>query len=143
MSPSAGESAAWSALLPAGTGWLPPRRGSTARRLRRALAGQAAGASLAAAASPWALRRGAGPPGPAGLRAYAAVPSRRHPMVIASQDPAILRYVADAVLSVPPGTGPAGSLAITAGLRLLRLRPAWMLAAALRGGGVVLVGRPR
>jgi hypothetical protein len=32
-------------------------------------------------------------------------------------------------------------MVLTAGLRLLRLRPVWMLAAALRAAGVVLVGR--
>jgi hypothetical protein len=107
------------------------------------VAGQPAGSSLAAAASAWALARGTGPAGPTDLRAYVAIPSRQRPMLVASRDPAILRYVADSVLSVPPGTGPVLSLVVTAGLRLLRLRPAWMLAAALRAGGVVLVGRSR
>jgi hypothetical protein len=143
MSPAAGESAAWAALLPAGTVWLPRRRRDAVRRLRQAMAGQAAGASLAVAASPWALRRTADPGEPGAPRIYVAIPSRRRPVLVASQDPAVLRYVADSVLSVPPGTGPVLSLILTAALRLLRFRPAWMLAAAVRAGGVVLVGRTR
>jgi len=141
-SPAAGEAAAWAALLPAGTVWLPRRRGA-ARRLRQALARQAAGQSVAVAAPPWALRRTADAGEPGTPRTYVAIPSQRRPMLVASHDPAVLRYVADSVLSVPPGTGPVLSLILTAALRLLRFRPAWMLAAAGRAGGVVLVGRTR
>lgn len=117
--------AAWTALLPAGTVWLsrPPRR-----------AGIAAG--FAAAAAPWSLRR----PG-RGVRAYVAVPSRQRPLIVASWDPAVLRYVAGTVLSVPPGGGQVRSAVLTCGLRLLRYRRAWLLAAVLRAGGAVLVGR--
>jgi hypothetical protein len=143
MSPPAGESVAWAALLPAGTVWLPRRRGDAARRLRQAMAGQAAGLSLAIAASPWALRRSADAGEPGAPRTYVAIPSRRRPVLVASQDPAVLRYVADSVLSVPPGTGPVLSMILTVALRLLRFRPAWMLAAAMRAGGVVLAGRTR
>jgi hypothetical protein len=117
--------AAWTVRLQAGTVWLsrPPRR-----------AGIAAG--FAAAAAPWALRR----PG-RGVRAYVAVPSRQRPLVVASWDPAVLRYVAATVLSVPPGGGQVRSAVLTGGLRLLRYRGAWLLAAVLRVGGAVLVGR--
>jgi hypothetical protein len=142
MSPPAEESPAWAALLPAGTVWVSRHR-RAARRLRDAVDAEPAGSSLAAAASPWALARGPDPAGPAGLRAYVAIPSRQRPVLVASRDPAILRYVADSVLSVPPGTGPMLSMVLTAGMKLLRLRPVWMLAAALRAGGVVLVGRSR
>lgn len=69
---------------------------------------------------------------PAGT--YVAVPSRRRPLIIASRDPAVLRYLADSVLSVPPGTGPAGSLLLTVGLRLFRYRGPWLLATTLRVG---------
>lgn len=119
--------AAWSALLPGGTVWLPrpPRR-----------AGAVAG--FAATAAPWALRTRREP----GVRAYVAVPARRHPLVVASWDRAVLRYLADSVLSVPPGTGQALSAVLTTGLRLLRYRAPWLLAVALRAGGAVLVGRP-
>ncbi len=148
MSQPAGQPAAWSVLLPPGTVWLPAgggqRRAGAARRLRRALADPGGQRSLAAAAPPWALLRSPAPQAsPDGLRAYAAIPSRHRPVIIASPDPGILRYVADSVLSVPPGTGPAVSMTVTAGLRLLRLRPVWALAAALRAGSVVLVGRRR
>ncbi|MGH3169087.1 MAG: hypothetical protein ACRDN0_24795, partial [Trebonia sp.] len=56
---------------------------------------------------------------PAG--AYIAVP-RRCPLIVASSDRAVLRYLADSVLSVPPGAGQVLSLAVTAGLRMLRYR---------------------
>ncbi len=118
--------AAWTALLPGGTIWLsrPPRR-----------AGVAAG--FATAAAPWSLRPRRG----RCARAYIAVPSRRRPLLVASWDRAVLRYLADTVLSVPPGGGQLRSAVLTAGLRLLRYRGTWLLAAALRAGGAVLVGQ--
>jgi hypothetical protein len=118
--------AAWAALLPGETVWLsrPPRR-----------AGAAAG--FAAAAAPWSLRRRPG----RGVKAYIAVPSRERPLIVASWDPAVLRYIADSVLSVPPGAGQTVSAVLTIGLRLLRYRAPWLLALALRAGGAVLVGR--
>jgi hypothetical protein len=139
MSDAAGESAAWTALLPAGTVWLPGHQRMAARRLRRALAGLPPGPGLAISASPWAFRCYRGKDA---MRSYIAVPSRQSPVLVASRDPAVLRYVADSVLSVPPGAGPLPSMALTAGLRLLRLPAAWILAAILRAGRVVLVGRP-
>lgn len=51
---------------------------------------------------------------------YVAVPSRRHPLIIASRDPAVLRYLAASVLSVPPGTGPVLSLLLTLALSAFR-----------------------
>jgi hypothetical protein len=104
--------AAWSALLPAGTV-------STSRT------------------APWALRSRPG----SGVRAYIGVP-RQRPLIVASWDRAVLRYLADSVLSVPPGGGRVLSMALTVGLRMLRYRGSWLLAVALRAGGVVLVGRP-
>jgi hypothetical protein len=120
------DDAAWAALLPGGTVWLsrPPRRTGTA-------------ASFAAAAAPWSLRLRPG----RGVRAYVAVPSRQRPLVVASWDPAVLRYIADTVLSVPPGSGQVVSAVLTAGLRMLRYRGSWLLAMALHAGGAVLVGR--
>jgi hypothetical protein len=124
--PPAGD-AAWAALLPDGTIWLsrPPRR-----------AGPAAG--FAAAAAPWSLRSRPA----SGARAYIAVPSRQHPLIVASWDRAVLRYLAGTVLSVPPGAGQLFSMVATAGLRLLRHPASWLIALALRAGGAVLVGRP-
>lgn len=120
------DDAAWAALLPGETVWLsrPPR-------------GPGAAAGYAAAAAPWSLRPRRG----RGVRAYVAVPSRRRPLIVASWDPAVLRYLADTVLSVPPGTGPLLSAAATVGLRMFRYRGSWLLALVLRVGGVVLVGR--
>jgi len=148
MSDTAGNSAAWAALLPAGTVWLPGHRRSAARRLRRAMTGLPAGSSVAVRASARAFGRArqAAEPArqaaePGAVATYIAFPSRQHPVLVASSDPAVLRYVADSVLSVPPGTGPLPSMVLTAGLRLLRLRWVWMLAAAARAAGVVQVGR--
>ncbi|MDX6417701.1 MAG: hypothetical protein QOG28_2321, partial [Trebonia sp.] len=90
-----------------------------------------------AAVGPWSLRLRPG----RGVRAYVAVPSRQRPLVVASWDPAVLRYIADTVLSVPPGAGPVLSAVLTVGLRMLRYRAPWLLAVALRAGGAVLVGR--
>jgi hypothetical protein len=120
------DDAAWAALLPGDTVWLsrPPRRAG-------------AGRSFAAAATPWSLRPRPG----RGVKAYVAVPSRQRPLIVASWDPAVLRYLADSVLSVPPGSGPVLSAVVTAGLRLLRYRGTWLLAVALRAGGAVLTGR--
>jgi hypothetical protein len=120
------DDAAWAALLPGETVWLsrPPRR-----------TGNAAG--FAAAAAPWSLRRRSR----RGIKAYVAVPSRQRPLIVASWDPAVLRYVADTVLSVPPGVGQTVSAVLTIGLRLLRYRAPWLLAMALHAGGAVLVGR--
>ena len=124
------DDAAWAALLPGGTVWLPrpPRRHGS----------QIIAAGFAAAAAPWSLRSRP----ERRLRAYIAVPSRRHPLIVASWDRAVLRYLADAVLSVPPGVGLGRSMVLTAGLRILRYRESWRLAVLLRAGGVVLVGRP-
>jgi hypothetical protein len=120
------DDAAWAALLPGGTVWLarPPRRA-------------AAAAGFAAAAAPWSLRTRPG----RRVRAYVAVPSRQHPLVVASWDRAVLRYLADTVLSVPPGTGPLLSAVLTVGLRLFRHPGSWRLAILLRAGGAVLVGQ--
>jgi hypothetical protein len=107
------DDAAWSALLPAG-------------------------AVRVSQPGPWALRARPG----SGVRAYIAVPSRRRPLVVASWDRDVLRYLADSVLSVPPGAGPVLSMVVTAGLRMFRYPTSWLLAAALRMGGAVLVGRP-
>jgi hypothetical protein len=132
--------AAWEALLPSGTAWLPGRFG--ARRMRRVLAGLPTGTSAIAPAFPWAFRRyreSAGDYFP--LRAYIAVPSRQRPLLVASRDPSVLRYVASSVLSVPPGAGPLASMVLTPVLRILRMPAAWVLAAWAGVAGVVLVGR--
>jgi hypothetical protein len=119
--------AAWAALLPDGTVWLsrPPGRADIT-------------AGFAAAAAPWSLRS-AGPRDR--IRAYVAMPSRRRPLIVASWDRAVLRYLAATVLSVPPGTGQLLSALLTAGLRIFRYRWSWRLALMLRVGGAVLIGR--
>jgi hypothetical protein len=123
------DAAAWTALLPNGTVWL-------ARPSRQA-GPHVTTAAFAAAAAPWSLR----PRPKHRLRTYIAVPSRQRPLIVASWDRAVLRYLADAVLSVPPGAGQGLSMVLTAGLRLLRYPGAWLLAVLVRAGGAVLVGR--
>lgn len=134
--------AAWQALLPSGTAWLPGRGRSGARRLRRVLAGLPPGTSVIAPAFPWAFRRYGERAGDCiPLRAYIAVPSRQRPLLVASRDPGVLRYVAGSVLAVPPGAGPLASFVLTPALRILRMPAAWTLAAWAGVAGVVLVGR--
>jgi hypothetical protein len=127
---SPADDAAWAALLPGGTVWL-------SRAPRRSDSSAGASADFAAAVAPWSLR--ARRDGRA--RAYIAVPSRQRPLIVASWDRAVLRYLADSVLSVPPGTGPVLSMVLTAGLRMFRYPASWLLAVMLRAGGAVLVGR--
>lgn len=121
------DDAAWTALLPGETVWLsrPPRRTG------------AAASFAVATATPWSLRVRPS----RDVRAYVAVPSRQRPLIVASWDRAVLRYLADTVLSVPPGSGQVVSAVLTAGLRMLRYRGSWLLAMALHAGGAVLVGR--
>lgn len=63
---------------------------------------------------------------------YIVVPSRRRPLIVASRDPAVLRYLAASVLSVPPGTGPVLSLLVTIGLRAFRHPGSMFLTRPLR-----------
>jgi hypothetical protein len=135
-------SSAWSTLLPSGTVWLPERRWDARRLLRSAMAELPRGSRVAIPVSPWAFGRAKGAGEPGTFSSYVAVPSRQDPVLITSRDPAVLRYIADSVLTVPPGAGPLPSMLLTACLRLLRFRAAWGLAALMRVGGVVLVGRP-
>jgi hypothetical protein len=121
------DDAAWAALLPPGTVWL------TRRPARRA----AWTTGFAVAVAPWSLRSRPRPR----VRAYIAVPSGQHPLIVASWDRAVLRYLADTVLSVPPGAGPVLSMVLTAGLRTFKYPASWRLAVALRAGRAVLVGR--
>jgi len=83
--------------------------------------------------SPWALRRrGKG-------RTYIAFPSREQPLLVTSHDPAVLRYLTDAVLSAPPGVGGLSGLVMTLGRRFLRRRSVWLLAALCGTARVVSV----
>jgi hypothetical protein len=144
------QSAAWAAVLPPGTSWLPGNRAGS-RRLRRAgsrrltRAGSAGtqGRRLAATAPPWSLAGSSNAADPSGLRSYIAVPSQQAPILIASRDRAVLRYVAGSVLSVPPGAGTAASMVLTAGLSVLRFRLAWNLLALVRLARLVVVGWSR
>jgi hypothetical protein len=127
MTGAAGPADAWRALLPDGTVWQ---------------AGPRVAPGRAVVARPWALLLRRARPGRARVaRAYLPVPSPRQPVIVASWDADVLRYLADAVLSVPPATGGALSLLLTAGLRLLRHRVVWFLLAARPGGRMVFLGR--
>jgi hypothetical protein len=128
---------AWSVLLPTGTVWLTADGPMPAHGVRPRAA------TIAATAAPWTVLRNRRAGRPSRSRVYIAVPSRRRPLIVASWDPGVLRYLADSVLTVPPGTGPALGLLLTAGLRLLRHPGTWILAASLGAGGVVVVGAAR
>lgn len=66
---------------------------------------------------------------------YIVVPSRSRTVIVASCDRRVLRYIAGALLCVPPNAGPAASLLLTGALRLFRPLAgsprAWSLAARL------------
>jgi hypothetical protein len=138
-----GDSLAWSALLPDDTIWLFGRGHRGARRFRRAPASAPPVGNWTIAGPPSAYRRN-----PHrdlishahAVHSYVAYPYER-PILIASKDAAVLRYVADSVLSVPPGSGRIPSIIFTSGLRLLRLPIMWSFAAVVRATGTVLVGR--
>jgi hypothetical protein len=138
-----GDSPAWSALLPDDTIWLFGRGHQGARRCRRAVASVPPGRTWTIAGPPWAFRRNSHPDQTSeahAVHSYVAYP-HENPILIASKDAAVLRYVADSVLSVPPGAGRIPSIMFTSGMRLLRLPLAWSFAAAVRATGMVLVGR--
>jgi hypothetical protein len=116
----------WAILLPPDTTWVgrgqPELEDLEAKPLRRAVV-----------TSPWALRRrGKG-------RTYIAFPSREQPLLVTSHDPAVLRYLTDAVLSAPPGVGGLSGLVMTLGRRFLRRRSVWLLAALCGTARVVSV----
>ena len=141
--PTVDSSAAWAALLPEGAAWLPERDGGrrSSARLRHALRGLPPGSVRATPGARWG--RGGGPraAGAKAARTYLAFPSSRRPLLIASRDDAVLRYVATSVVSVPPGSGPVPTMVLTAGLRVLRRQAGWSLATLLGAVRVVLVGR--
>lgn len=120
MTNARGDSPAWSVLLPDDTIRL-PRRGHGPKRFRRMV--RLRGSSSATDV----------------LHSYVTYP-RDKPVVIASKDAVVLRYVATSVLSVPPGGGRILSVVFTSGLRLLRLPIMWTFATVFRAAGTVLVG---
>ena len=148
MSDAAEPSTAWAAVLPPGTSWLPRQRAGRRRHMgiQSGVTGPTAaapGEPLAQAVPPWSLAGSSGSvpaaAGTAGLRSYVAVGSQQAPILISSRDPAVLRYVAGSVLSVPPGAGTAASLIATAGLAALRFRLAWNVLALARQARLVVV----
>jgi hypothetical protein len=146
MRSSPGGSAAWATLLPGDTIWLSSHGQLRTRRLRRTLAADPQSRCRAVIEAPWSFGRTRRPDDAVesvALQAYVAFPSCERPILVASRDAAVLRYVADSVLSVPPGAGLVPSMVLTAGLRLLRLPTMWNFAAIVRAAGVILVGRAR
>jgi hypothetical protein len=142
MMDAPGDSATWATLLPDDTTWLSDHRKLAAgHRLHRAMADFPSGSCQAIVASPWAFTRSRRDK-PGVRRTYVAFPSCQKPILVASRDAVVLRYIADSVLSVPPGTGRFSSMLMTACLRLFRLRATWTIAALLRVAGVVLVEWP-
>jgi hypothetical protein len=139
-----GVSAAWVALLPDDTVWLSGQDHAGARELRRAMTAVPPSRCRAVVTSPWSFRGATlatDPVGAESSQTYVAFPSCEGPILVASRDAAVLRYVADSVLSVPPGAGRVPSMVLTAGLRLLRLPIMWTFAGIVRAAGVVRVRR--
>lgn len=130
-----GDSPAWSVLLPDDTIRLPGR----GHGARRAVVSVPKGRTWAITGAPWSHGHNTNSDTDV-VRSYVTYP-RHTPVVIASRDAAVLRYVATSVLSVPPRAGRIPSILFTSGLRLLRLSITWTCAAALRAAGTVLVGR--
>ena len=143
MRTSLGDSPVWSVLLPDNTIRLPGRGLGGARRLRRVVVSAPQGATWTMAGAPWThgriVHRGTSFDAYV-VHSYVTYP-RDMPVVVASKDAAVLRYVVTSVLSVPPGAGRIPSMVLTSGLRLLRLPIMWTCAAAVRVAGTVLVGR--
>ncbi|NIH83917.1 phosphotransferase family protein [Amycolatopsis granulosa] len=67
------------------------------------------------------------PPG----RRFVALPSRRRPVVVAEEDPSVLRYVRTCLLAAPPGSTLPGWV-FGAARQALRLPVSWRLAPHLR-----------
>jgi hypothetical protein len=142
VSSAPGDSPAWSALLPDDTIWLLTRGHQGARRFSHGAASVPDG-NWTIAGSPSAYRRSSHRDQRSlayDVHPYVTYPYLQ-PIVIASKDTAVLRYVADSVLSVPPGAGRIPSMMFTSGLRLLRQPIMWSVAAVVRATGTVLVGR--
>jgi hypothetical protein len=138
-----GDSPAWSALLPDDTVRLAGRGPGGARRFRRIGVSVPEGRTWTMVGAPWTHGRNP----PAGttsnaqvVHSYVTYP-REMPVVIASKDAAVLRYVANSVLSVPPGAGRVPSMLFTSGLRMLRRPIMWTFASIVRAAGTVLVGK--
>ena len=140
-----GDSPAWSALLPDDTVRLSGRGHGGARRFRRGVVSVPEGRTWTMVGTPWTHGRNAHGDTTSNahvVHSYVTYP-REMPVVIASKDAAVLRYVANSVLSVPPGAGRLPSVVFTSGLRILRRPILWSFASVVRAAGTVLVGRSR
>jgi hypothetical protein len=138
-----GDSPAWSALLPDDTVRLSGRGHMGVRRFRRAVVSVPQGRTWTMVGGPWTHGRNApeGTNSNAGVvHSYVTYP-RETPVVIASKDAAVLRYVATSLLSVPPGAGRVPSVVFTSGLRMLRRPVMWSVASFVRAADTVLVGK--
>jgi hypothetical protein len=134
--------AAWQAMMPADVAWLRPRSRRDGQGLHHQLSSLPSGALAGVARGGWLggsariLRRA----GVRDIHTYAALPSCRRPVVVADREPALLQYVSESLLTVPPGAGPLASIVFTVGLRLLRLPGSGALARAVLPGRTA-VGR--
>jgi hypothetical protein len=125
----------WTMIFPADTTWVDRKSN---RRSADDTADRARGSHRAVVSSPWILGR-ITPNEREGCRTYIAFPSCEQPVLVISQDTAVLRYLTESVLSTPPGIGGMSGLLMALGRRLLRRRRTWALAALLRNAGVVSV----
>ena len=132
---------AWQAFLPEDVVWCDrPRSRSAARLLGRELSALPTGATVALASSGWR-------PGAANLlrrahvvnrRAYLALPSLGQPLVVSPRSTSDLRFVSNALLTVPPGRSGFSSLLFTVGVRISRWPGVWRLGRILFRGQVVV-----
>jgi hypothetical protein len=139
-----GESPVWSVLLPDDAIRLPDRRLGVARRFS-VVTPVPQDRYWTMTTSPWtgASREERVTCSDAQVvHSYVTYP-RDAPVLVASKDEAVLRYVTTCVLSVPPGAGRIASMIFMSGLRLLRFPMMWICAAVVRAAGVVLIGEWR
>jgi hypothetical protein len=138
-----GDAGAWQALLPGDIAWLGPRRPRRGKALRHQPPNLPSGAVAGVARRGWLVGsvRHLRKAGMADIHTYLVLPSCRRPVIVADRDPALIHYISETLLTVPPGAGPVASLLGTIGLWLLRLPGSGALAGALLPGGVI-IGRP-
>jgi hypothetical protein len=134
------DAAAWQALVATDITWLGRHSRRRGQPRRHELMGLPSGTVVGTARRGWLVgsARRMRKMGLRDVHAYVALPSCRRPVIVADRDPAVLRYISESLLTVPPGGGPVTALAGTIGLRLLRLPGGGAVARALLPGGAAI-----
>lgn len=134
-----GESPVWSVLLPDDAIRLPGRGIGVARRFNVVTSAPPDRAMNMTGAANARRDELVTDSGAQVVHSYVTYP-RDAPVLVASRDADVLRYVTSCVLSVPPGAGRMSSMIFTLGMHLLRLPIMWTCAAVVRAAGVVVIG---